>query len=346
MSLTTSSRILAPAVALALAACGAAPDDAADRAPAPSTPTVEVRDTTIAATFAAAGVAEPLREATLGTKLMGTVVAVLVQEGDRVAAGQPLVRIDARDLAAKQEQVGASRAEASAMERDAATNAARIRALYADSAATRAQLDAAETALARAEAAVRAADAAGAELHAMTTYSVVRAPFAGTVTKRFVDPGAFASPGMPLVTVQDASSLRIAASAPPDVAQRIRRGASLVATVESRQVVARVEGIVPAAGNVYTVNALVTNPGGLLLPGSAATLALPVGDRTGRFVPARAIVREGDLAGVRVRVGDADQLRWVRLGVTVDTLVEVTAGVRAGDRVVVPATPAALADRS
>jgi multidrug resistance efflux pump len=62
----------------------------------------------------AAGVVEPLAEATLSTKLMGTITAVLVQEGDVVRAGQPLLRIDARDLNAKRAQVEAGQAEAQA----------------------------------------------------------------------------------------------------------------------------------------------------------------------------------------------------------------------------------------
>ena len=73
-----------------------------------------VRDTTIAATQEATAVAEPFAQAMLSTKLMGTVTAVLVKEGDKVSAGQPLVRIDARDLDAKRQQVQAGIASAEA----------------------------------------------------------------------------------------------------------------------------------------------------------------------------------------------------------------------------------------
>jgi len=59
----------------------------------------------------------------------------------------------------------------------------------------------------QAEAGLRAANASGAEVESVRDYAVVRAPFAGIVTRRFVDPGAFAAPGMPLATIQDASRL-------------------------------------------------------------------------------------------------------------------------------------------
>ena len=81
------------------------------------------------------------------------------------------------------------------MHAEAKAQAGRIRALYADSAATKAQLDQAETGLARADAAVANARAMAAELAATASYAEVRAPFAGIVTRRFVDPGVLRGAG-------------------------------------------------------------------------------------------------------------------------------------------------------
>jgi RND family efflux transporter MFP subunit len=297
-----------------------------------------VHDTTIDADFDAGGTAAPIQQATLSTRLMGTVTDVLVREGDRVAAGQIVLRLDARDLAAKSSQAAAAIAEAAAMHHDAVVQANRIRALYADSAATRAQLDAAETGLARTVASLQAAQASAAELGAVRSYSVVRAPFAGIVTRRFADPGAFATPGAPLVTIQDVSALRISASTTPGIARGLRRGQALTAQVERATVRATIEGVVPAAtGSLYTINALVKNPDGALLAGSRATLALPTGQRQVLIVPASAITRVGDLTGVTLHSAQGDDRRWVRLGRTMGAVVEVTAGLRADDRVVVPA---------
>ena len=329
------------ALAALAAACGRTPESTTQLAsPEPSAgATYTVHDTTIDAVFDAAGVAAPIQQATLSTKLMGTVTDVLVREGDRVAAGQVLVRIDARDLSAKSAQLAASVAEAEAVHRDAIAQANRIRALFADSAATRAQLDAAETGLARAEAGVKAAQAAASELGAVTSYSMVRAPFAGIVTKRFVDAGAFAAPGAPLVAMQDVSTLRVSASTTPEIARGLHRGQTLTALVERTPVRATIEGVVPAmAGSLYMINALVPNPNAALLSGSRATLMLPTGQRPALVAPSLAIAREGDLTGVTLRTTQGDDRRWVRLGRTLGEMVEVTAGLQPGDRVVVPAT--------
>lgn len=338
MRMTRTIPTAASALLVLAAACGpSTPDDAAASATRMPGVVYAVKDTSMQAAFEASGTAAPMRQATLSTKLMGTVLEVLAQEGQQVAAGQPLVRIDARDLTAKASQVAASVADADAQHKDALTHLDRIRALYADSAATRAQLDAAESGVTRAEAGARAARGAVAELGAMSAYSVVRAPFAGIVTKRYVDPGAFAAPGAPLMSVQDGLKLRITASATPDVARALQRGQSLDATIEGRKVGAIVEGIVPSqAGNLYVINAIVANPGGAILPGSTATLHLPMGMHRTLVVPANAITRQGDLTGVTMRTAAGDQTRWIRLGPSVGNVVEVNGGLRAGDLVVVP----------
>lgn len=287
----------------------------------------------------ASGTANPWAEATLSTRLMGTVNEVSVREGDHVRRGQPLVRIDSRDLEAKAAQVAASIADAEANHQMALTHAGRIRDLYAKEAAPKAMLDAAETALASAESHVNAARAAADELDATREYAVVRAPFDGVVTARMVDPGAFAAPGAPLVTVQDFSRLRLSASVSPNAVRGLARGDTIGASVEGVATTARVEGIVPApGGNVYTVNATLDNREGRFLAGSAATLSLPQGERASIVVPASAVVRQGDLTGLRVLSGGGAELRWVRVvDVSADS-VEVLSGLRAGERIALTAS--------
>jgi len=329
---------LIPAILLA-AACGG-DEKPAGALPATATgPTAAVIDTTVPSVFEASGPALPVAEATLSTKLMGAVTAVLVTEGTRVAAGAPLVRLDAADLDAKSRQASAGIAAAEAAHREAQAQATRIRALYADSAAPRAQLDAVEAGLSRAEAAVNQARAGAAEVDAMGGYAEVRAPFAGTVTRRFVDPGAFAAPGAPLVTVENGSRLRVSASASPETLHGLRRGTVVEVTIEDQPARGTVEGVVPAgSGATYTVNVIVENPGRRFLPHSAATLAIPSGaSRRVAVVPAAAVTRDGDLTGVRIVRDGAVETRWVRLGRPVGTDIEVLAGLAAGDAVVVPA---------
>jgi len=325
---------------LALAACGGEGERSTELAAAarPSAGQMyTVIDTVLPSVIEAAGIAEPVRRAVLSTKLMGSVVSVRVREGERVGPGQVLARVDARDIAARREQVRARVAEAEALRADAATQAERFRALYRDEAATKVQLEATETGLARAEAALAAARGAESELEAIGAYAALRAPFAGVVASRAVDPGAFVAPGQPILTVEDGATLRITVTVAPRTARGLRPGDRLPATIEGVPAEAMVEGVVPSGGALYSVNALVENRGRRFLAGSAATLSIAEGSRRAVLVPGAALVREGDLTGVRV-VGLAGvELRWIRTGARLGSTVEVQAGLRPGDRVVLPA---------
>jgi RND family efflux transporter MFP subunit len=324
---------------VAIAACGRAPESAPERArpPVPEGTAFVVADTTLTDGVEAFGNAEPGRRAVLATRLMVRVTEVLVQEGAVVGAGQVLARLDATELDARRERVAAGLSAAEASWRDAETTARRFRALYADSAAPKAQLDQAEAALARAEAGVREARAAGSELDAVGDYATLRAPFAGVIVRREIDPGSLAAPGQPLLIIEDHSELRITVTAPPTAARGVAPRARLGGSIAGLPVNAEVEGVVPApGGHLMTVNALVDNRTGEAVPGGAATLILPAGRRAARLVPAAAVVREGDLTGVRARRAGGWELRWTRLGRVEGGMVEILAGLEAGDTVLVP----------
>jgi RND family efflux transporter MFP subunit len=331
-----------PVLVLAVGACDRSGEHGASvSVPAvPAGEFIAVASRTIPAALEASGTAKPFAEATLSTKLMGTVLSVHVQEGSRVRRGDVLLALDARDLDARAAQVEASLAEAEAIQREAVLHAERMRMLFAEDAAPKVQLDAAETALARARAGIASAHGAAAELRAMRAYAVVRAPFDGTVVRRMVDRGAFASPGAPLLVVQDAQRLRIVVTAAPDAVRALERGATVAAFIEGEKVEATIEGVVPAGGSLYTVNAIVDNAAGAHLAGSAATLLLPVGERTALFVPRAAVHRQGDMSGIYVAAGGTATLRWIRPGAVVNDSIEVLAGLRDGDRVLVPTTVA------
>jgi multidrug resistance efflux pump len=130
-----------------------------------------------------------------------------------VAKGQVLVRIDASEIDAKRGQVTAGVQGAGRCTRTR-TQAERIRELYRDSAATRAQLDAVEGGPRTRRGRLSQARAAARELGRWAAMRRSRRRSRAS-TRRYVDPGAFAAPGAPLVTVQDASQLRLRATVSP-----------------------------------------------------------------------------------------------------------------------------------
>jgi hypothetical protein len=115
----------------------------------------------------------------------------------------------------------------------------------------------------------------------------------------------------------------------------------MAVTIEGMDAWGTVEGIVPVPGTALaSVQVLVNNADRRFSSGSAATIKLPGAPRVALLVPTTALVRQGDLAGIRVRSGGATVTRWVRLGQVHGAVVEVLTGLAAGDTVVMPVVPA------
>lgn len=318
------------------AACHSEPEiRQPERSPASGGSIVAVRDTILADLFPATGIAQPLAQATLSTRLMATVAEVVPLEGARVSRDQILIRLDTRDLDAKRQQLDAALQEAQSGQQLAQVTYDRIRALYADSAAPRAQLDAAESGLARANAGVAATRGMLTELDATASYAQIRAPFDGIVSRRLVDPGAMAAPGAPLLTVESTGTLRVVAAVPPNQTVQLKRGQRLTALIEGVEVSATIEGLVPSQGSLYNVNALVPNPEARFLAGSSATLLIPNGSRKVILIPTASLVQQGDLVGARrVRAG-VSELIWLTVGNPIGENTEVLSGLADGDSVMV-----------
>ena len=173
----------------------------------------------------------------IASRVLAPVTSVLVRPGDRVRAGQPLVRLDVsamradsaqRDAAAAAAAGGVRAATADRTSAEAARTLAqatydRVAALEARGSATRQELDEATSALAAAKARVEAAtarvaeatsaaasaDAAGHSARIAAAYGDIAAPFAGLVTEKLVDPGTLAAPGVPLLRLEDTSAFTL-----------------------------------------------------------------------------------------------------------------------------------------
>lgn len=303
--------------------------------------TAEVREETAPDTITAAGVVEPIRRAMPASRLMGTVTAAPFDEGDRVRAGQVLVRIDMQDLAARRAQALAQVREAETVLRDAQTNLLRMRALRQEEAIARVQLEQAETGVARAHAAVETARAAVRELEANAAYGTIEAPFGGVIVRKMVATGNLAAPGQPLFVIEDVSRVRVVAGVAEDVASRIRRGGRVRVEIAEQSYEAHgvVEAVLPSGDPTargFRINVLLHNRDLFLQSGMTVAVHVPAGDaRPLLSVPAEAVVRRGQMTGVYVLDEDVARLRWISLGEARGNRIRVLSGLRAGERVVV-----------
>ncbi|MDH5758986.1 MAG: efflux RND transporter periplasmic adaptor subunit [Gemmatimonadota bacterium] len=263
------------------------------------------------------------RVADVATRMSGTVERVFVDVGSRVAAGDALVRLDARDVDAR---VSAARA----MEELAERSFRRVESLTSDGAASQHELD-------QARAGLEAARASRAEAEAQEAYAVVRSPFAGVVTRRSVDPGDLAVPGRPMITVMSPGALKVVADLPAHRAGTIAVGDPVrIRTGDMVPLVGRVARVVPAlgeGGRTFRVEATLEG-GANVTPGSYARIEVARVGSAARWIPADAVVTRGQLRGVYALEDGTLRLRWVRLGQERDGAYELLAGPAGALRVV------------
>jgi RND family efflux transporter MFP subunit len=261
--------------------------------------------------------------ATLEAKVSGRIVDLPVVLGQAVKAGDLMARLDAAEIVARLEQANAAVEQA---EREWK----RASALFKEQAVTRAEYDAAESRL-------RVARGGAAEAKAMLGYVEVRAPFAGVVTRKWVDVGDLASPGKPLVGIEDPSVLQLEADIPEAIASHIHPQARLAVRVEGRaDLNAEVVEIAPVSDpESRTFRIKLNLPSGAgLMPGRFARLLVPVGEGVSIRVPASALVRRGQLEILFVSMSDRAQLRLVKSGKRWGDAVEILSGLEDRELVV------------
>jgi RND family efflux transporter MFP subunit len=309
----------------ALVGIACAPAESVDREAAVAVldvPAVQVDTAGTAGVYRAAGTVRSARRAELSTRLVGRVESVRVRAGDRVRTGQLLLTVERASLSAAERQAASSLELATA-------NLRRVERLYADSAAPLVQLEAARNALAQAEGQARA-------VRADLSYADLRAPFDGTVASRLVDPGDNASPGLPLLVIEDRGAREIVVTVPDELRHWLQPGRDLEVEIGAgrRRITARILAVVIGADpRSPTVELRLSGPADLA-PGLAAVAEIPMEEHSVLLVPAGALVQRGQLDGVFLFAPDSTlRLRWVRLGRSRGDSVEVVSGLQPGDLV-------------
>lgn len=308
-SVTMRASLAALAVLLPLAACGdRAPEAATAAVPAGTVlltpaqqariklvvePTREER-VTLPVAVPATVTTPDLSTATIGAIVEGRVAAVLVLPGDRVRAGQTLLRIHSHELATAVRDL--ARADADLAVAQAAVE--RSERLLASEAVSREEVERRRAALASAAAERERAAEMVAHLNPVGEDVGVRAPRAGVVLAVHVKGGAAVTVGAPLVDVGDTHELWLTGYVPENAALALDRGTAVRATLSALPGdtlagrVVRMGGIVDSLRRAVEVRVRLDAPPAGLRPGMFATLLLPRGEPATRVVlPAEAVQR-------------------------------------------------------
>lgn len=333
-----------------LTACGGSTDSpgTADAEP----PTITAR-TAVVESLAVVDVAwvtgsvAAARRVEPGTKILGRVDQLAVEEGQEVRRGQLLVQLEDADLRAAVAQAEASVAMADAQLENVRAQQARMQELHGRGSVTDKNLEDAVAGLRVAEAQVQQAKANVTAARATLAYARVTSPFDGVVVGKFVEEGDMARPGTPLVVVEDVSTVDVVAQVPEARIAGRSRGETVRVEVLGQTYDAPIERLVPAAdaaSRTFRIEVKLDNESGALKSGMFARVGLEGGTTETLVLPALALVERGQLRGAWIVGEDGTaSVRWLRLGAETQQGIEILSGLEGGERVILE-PPAGLVD--
>lgn len=276
----------------------------------------------------ATGSVEPVQWAKVGPALRGRVAEVLVEEGQAVAPGQVMARLDDREARARVEEANV-RADL------AADELARVRRLVASGAVSRAEFD-------RRESEARAARAVAEAVARRLEDYVVRAPAAGVVLRRDLEVGEVVDTTAALFWVGDPSPLRVTAEVDEEDIARVAVGQRALLRADAfpgRVLEARVAQITPMGDTTrksYRVRLALPDDTPLLIGMTVEANIVLREDPEAVLVPPGAVAEGG-----RVFVVEKEliRLRQIERGVQGPRSTEIRRGLAAGEAVVLAPPP-------
>lgn len=343
MNFTLRVLALSAAVAILVACGGKQPTAGASASPPPALAGLVVRAQPSPSEQVWDGVVEAVHQVTITAQTNARVVELPYDVNDVVAKGAVLVRFSDVEQKSARNAAQAQIASAQATYKDAQASYERIAAVYAKGFVSTAQMDQQRAARDAAKAALEAARAQLGSVGQQLDYTVLRAPFAGIITRRFVHVGEAVQAGppspQPLIQLQALNDLRVNVQVPQSVVDAIRTFHTadvLPAGEHGRRITATAVEVFPYADpDSHTFNVRLPLPAGAqgLYPGMTVKVAFATGEAKRLLVPAAALVQRGELVGVYVIGEHGVTLRQLRTGSRDGNQIEVLAGLDDGERV-------------
>ena len=302
---------------------------------------VTVNPTNIGITINTPGSVVAEQQAQIASRITGFIRAINVDVGQRVVAGQRLLTIDPTDIEGQVNLANAGLAQAQAALADAKNDYQRFGELYREQAIPKAQWDKVrlqyEVAVQQAIAAKAGQNTAGEQMR----YATLSAPFSGIITQKMANVGDLATPGRTLLSMENPARLQVQTQVSAEVFAHLQPGTPVSLHFDNSWLIGKVDHLVPASDPVshtYLVKIALPehNP---LKSGMFVQVGFSTGVRMGLQIPASTLLNRAGIIGVFVLDNqDIAHYRMVRVGDNHDGMVDIQAGLSAGERVVSSAT--------
>jgi RND family efflux transporter MFP subunit len=279
---------------------------------------------------------EAVNQATVSAQTSGRIAELPFDVNDFVDAGAVIMRFTDTEQRAALSRANAALEEAQARLQQAEQEFARVSSMFENATVSKSRFDQAKADRDAAQARLNAARSGVATAREQLEYTVVRAPYAGIVSRRHVELGELVGPGQPLISGLSLQSLRVNVDVPQGMFHAVRTIGKAFVYVGDERIEAESLTFFPvadAAANTFRVRVNLPDGAATLYPGMFVKVGFVVGETHRLLVPAAAIVRRSELSAVYVVQDQEVALRQVRLGRTYGDTVEVLAGLSEGENV-------------
>ncbi|MDB5108353.1 MAG: efflux transporter periplasmic adaptor subunit [Candidatus Binatus sp.] len=281
----------------------------------------------------------PREHTMLSSEVEGAVAQVNADFGDTVKAGQVLMKINSREYQLKVESGQAALDQERAKLANSTAKYVRAQRLRQESSISAEQFDQ----IAAAER-IDAADTESAEkVLALARKKLgdteIKAPFAGSVQARKVSLGEYVQPGKQLYELIATDPIKLRCPMPEAFVPLARVGMPMHLTINANPgasytgTITRIAPALDEGSRTLLIEAEVPNPDGALKPGFFAHVTMNLGQAKALFVPSSAVLRYAGVARVFVIDAGVVRSREVTVGAVVGDQVEITGGLKDGERV-------------
>lgn len=276
------------------------------------------------------------RETTLiSSRILARIENIHVRAGDIVNKGDLLISLENSELNSQLAQAKSRIDSLQGDMKEAQNTLKRIEKLKQQGLASSADLDQAQATFTRLQGEIHTAEQGQEVAETSLGYSRILAPFSGRIVDRSAEPGNIATPGQPILTLYNPSSLIIESNVRELVASKLKLGQKLSVTIDSLglQSIATISELVPAAdpnAHSFVVKADIPFDENQR-PGMFARLLIPIGEERIILIPSEYVRNYGQLHRVWVNNQGNISRRFIRVGESYDDKVEVISGLANGD---------------
>jgi RND family efflux transporter MFP subunit len=283
------------------------------------------------------GEVEAVNKATISAQTSGRVSAIHYDVDDFVPKGAIVVELTNTEQKAALRQAEANLEAVQAQFKQAKADYERIKDLFAKKLVSKSDLDKATSRYNALKAQIEAARAAVERARKQFEYTVIRAPYDGIVTNRYVEVGETVHPGKPIMSGISLDKLRVVAHIPESIILQVKKSmkAEVILPTGQRAPAKKIT-IFPYADpatRTFKARIDIEVENAELYPGMTTKVEFELGTKKAVVIPAKAVIRRSELSLVFVKNGEEILLRQVRTGDRLGDKVEIISGLRPGELV-------------